>query len=298
MGATQFPRDPNQTVPDASTTQDYPAIYADQTAISAPPPPQSAKPKRHLARNIFIGFVVVLLLFGGAALYALKVTPQGGAFASAYSFCNAMKNQQYTQAYSYLSPDMQKQISSGAFTNISQTADSVEGKVTGCTLNNVSAQGSIVNVQSTITRSKMGSETVTIQMINNNGSWQINSSPDPKLLPIATVYQFCADIKYQQYDAAYQLLSPNFQAAVTSTGQFQQIFTGLQNVAGTFVNCQDQQAGIDSSKGIATIYGTISFTRLQNIPITINETDTTGVWLIDSLIIDILNNPVQFPSGS
>ncbi len=298
MGASQFPQDPNQTIPDSSATKDYPAIYADQSAISAPPPPKSAKPKRHLWRNILIGFVVVILVFAGAAIYALKVTPQGGAFASAYGFCNAMKNQQYSQAYSYLSPDLQKQISASAFTNISQTADTVEGKVTGCTLNNVTAQGSIVNVQSTITRSKMGSESVTIQMINNNGSWQINSSPDPKLLPIATVYQFCTDIKYQQYDAAYQLLSPNFQAAVTTSAQFQQIFSGLQNIAGTFVNCQDQQAGIDSAKGLATIYGTISFTRLQNIPVTINETDTTGVWLIDSLIIDVLNNPIQIPSGS
>jgi hypothetical protein len=87
-------------------------------------------------------------------------TQAGTEFASAgslqtvTSFCTAVQTQDYTTAYSYLSPSLQQQYSQSQFTQDNQNHDNTQGQVTQCSAQgvpNVTASGAAITVMVTRT---------------------------------------------------------------------------------------------------------------------------------------------------
>jgi hypothetical protein len=77
-----------------------------------------------------------------------------GALSTASSFCDAVQTQDYTTAYSYLSPSLQQQYSETLFTQDNQNHDNSLGQVTQCSaqgLPTVTASGASIIVKVTRT---------------------------------------------------------------------------------------------------------------------------------------------------
>jgi hypothetical protein len=77
-----------------------------------------------------------------------------GALSTATNFCDAVQTQDYTTAYSYLSPSLQQQYSETLFTQDNQNHDNSLGPVTQCTvqgLPTVTASGASISVMVTRT---------------------------------------------------------------------------------------------------------------------------------------------------
>lgn len=268
-----------------------------QTAITPPSNVSPQPPRRRRGLWVLSIVLAVILGLGGYVAYALPRTPQGAALLNARDFCSAIQSQNYTKAYDQLSDGLRTLVSRQIFIDISQSVDARDGKVTDCAVTSIDVANNVATVHGTVTRQLIGKQTVTLQYSQVGTNWEMTAPPDPALLPLATADQFCTDLKYQQYDSAYQLLSPAFQAAVSSSANFQQILTGLQQLTGTFIACHVQNVSITKNNQTAKIQGDISFTRLQNIPSIINEVNTSDVWTIDSLTLTILGSPTTFPNN-
>jgi hypothetical protein len=112
-----------------------------------------------------------------------------GALNTATNFCAAVQSQDYTTAYSYLSPSLQQQYSQSQFTQDNQNHDNTLGSVTQCVaqgLPNVTASGATITVMVTRTLSSTPSGNATPTQTasasgqftlveDSSGSWTISS---------------------------------------------------------------------------------------------------------------------------
>ncbi len=189
--AGQPPYEPTQYVgPQYNPQQQYGAPPYNQ-----PPPPYGAPPvpgyaqipqqqpkrsKRWLWITLsIVGGVLVLSCIGCVVLGALGynfLAPTVSASVTASSYYQAIENQDYTKAYSYLASNMQttsnQPLTQGLFTQVAQTRDLRDGQVTNFSQTNISTNNGTASVAMSVTRSGQ-SYVVQLQLQQINGNWVI-----------------------------------------------------------------------------------------------------------------------------
>jgi hypothetical protein len=298
MNTDYYPNNFQDAPPPVPPVDTLPGMPAPPVMPDVTPFPK----KRGVGRGLLIAGGVIALLAVVAVVVALAtgVTQKAGALVAANNFCNAEKQQNYTQAYSYFSPALRSQVPQDAFTAISQGADTQQGKVTACSASGVtvSQDGKSAVVHGSMTRQHVAAQKVDLQFILTGGNWKISQAPDATIYPLTTAFEFCKDIKLQQFDAAYQLFTTSSQQMLGSADNLKQQYSTVAQAAGTLSNCNAQSITIKSTS--ATIQSGLDFSNIQNLPAKIFlQTDTTGAWKISVMEVSLLGNFVPvLPLGA
>ncbi|HVB75322.1 MAG TPA: zinc ribbon domain-containing protein [Ktedonobacteraceae bacterium] len=164
------------------------AAYSEADPVSTPPPPppfnmpsgqagstdvpqslsSAARPKSR--RGLIIALVLVVLIVivaGGAYAYLNRSTPNN----TLTTYCNALKGGDYQTAYNQLSTSAQRNLTESQFASFWQNL----GGIKSWTLNNVQEQGSKATATVTFTLNSGQTAHATITLINENGTWKVDS---------------------------------------------------------------------------------------------------------------------------
>jgi len=240
-----------------------------------------------------------LALLGGAWRIDRSPDPLLLPLVTAWTFCEDLKTKSYLAAYGLLGSGLQSQVSQDAFVTILQGADMLQGAVSACNVTGVamSADGTSVTVQSTLVRTKL-SQPGELHLALAGGRWIIADSPDPLLLPLTTAYYFCNDLKAQDYNAAYNLMSARARSKLGSATALQ-IAIGLSQIlTGRLTGCQVTGVSFSADHQTLTISSTLSFDRPQTFPATVYAVlDPGGVWRVDKLTETIYGVPFSVPAN-
>ena len=222
---------------------------------------------------------------------------------TATTFCNDLRAQKYTDAYSLLSSGYQAQITGKDFTAFNQVHDQLDGKVRQCGLAglqnnagfnlNLNPQSASFNAQITRNRSYTGE----VSLVKQNGSWKIDSVDDSlqgsDVGGLTTGSQFCQALAAQDYTAVYAMFTPAYQQqigsaenyanglkAVFGDGQFQ--ITGCQPQIDTYtVTAQDDAASVSGAFDIKVTTDAGALT--VQVPFKIAFAKISGAWKISDL---------------
>jgi hypothetical protein len=167
-----------------------PQPYA-QTQYSVPPPPPgyAAPPPKKSRRRLWITlgiiFGVILLIFVGGIVAIIAYVNNSPAKTVTQQYYDAVKTQNYAQAYSYLDIQtltlngQQQQATQALYTQVAQLIDQQNGKVTdynitGVSLNSSTSAGSTATVTVNVTRNGKTQE-VHVQLRQEGNDWKIVS---------------------------------------------------------------------------------------------------------------------------
>lgn len=283
-----------------STPQTQPDPY---TAKSGEQKTPSSQRPRWLIPVIVAALVIVV--FGGIAgvVYAIGQSALQASMDTATTFCNDLRAQKYTDAYSLLSSGYQAQITGKDFTAFNQVHDQLDGKVRQCGLAglqnnagfnlNLNPQSASFNAQITRNRSYTGE----VSLVKQNGSWKIDSVEDSlqgsDVGGLTTGSQFCQALAAQDYAAVYAMFTPAYQQqigsaenyanglkAVFGDGQFQ--ITGCQPQVDTYtVTAQDDAASVSGAFDIKVTTDAGALT--VQVPFKIAFAKISGAWKISDL---------------
>ena len=283
-----------------STPQTQPDPY---TAKSGEQKTPSSQRPRWLIPVIVAALVIVV--FGGIAgvVYAIGQNALQASMDTATTFCNDLRAQKYTDAYSLLSSGYQAQITGKDFTAFNQVHDQLDGKVRQCGLAglqnnagfnlNLNPQSASFNTQITRNRSYTGE----VSLVKQNGSWKIDSVEDSlqgsDVGGLTTGSQFCQALAAQDYAAVYAMFTPAYQQqigsaenyanglkAVFGDGQFQ--ITGCQPQVDTYtVTAQDDAASVSGAFDIKVTTDAGALT--VQVPFKIAFAKISGAWKISDL---------------
>ena len=278
----------------------YASEPGEQKRPSAPP---SSQRPRWLIPVIVAALVIVV--FGGIAgvVYAIGQSALQASMDTATTFCNDLRAQKYTDAYSLLSSGYQAQITGKDFTAFNQVHDQLDGKVRQCGLAglqnnagfnlNLNPQSASFNAQITRNRSYTGE----VSLVKQNGSWKIDSVEDSlqgsDVGGLTTGSQFCQALATQDYAAVYAMFTPAYQQqigsaenyanglkAVFGDGQFQ--ITGCQPQIDTYtVTAQDDAASVSGAFDIKVTTDAGALT--VQVPFKIAFAKISGAWKISDL---------------
>ena len=189
--AGQSPYEPTQYVgPQYNPQQQYGAPpYNQPPPYGAPPVPgyaqvpqqQPKRSKRWLWITLsIVGGVLVLSCIGCVVLGALGynfLAPTVSASVTASSYYQAIENQDYTKAYSYLANNMQtttsnQPLTQSLFTQGAKAKDTVAGTVTNFSQTSISTNNGTASVTISVTRSGQP-YLVHLQLQQINGNWVI-----------------------------------------------------------------------------------------------------------------------------
>ena len=155
-------------------------------SIAAPPPPSGApsregagffgpqspllapRPKKRRAYFIALALIILVVLAAvGAFVYLTRSTPD----RTLATYCDALKNGDYPTAYNQLSTRAMNSLSEAQFAQEWQAL----GGVKAWTERNVQEQGSPATATVTFTLGNGQTVLATIQLINENGVWKIDT---------------------------------------------------------------------------------------------------------------------------
>ncbi len=195
------------SAPDSGGT--YPG-YAMPYPGYAPPPRRSRK------RWIWIGLIILVILgiAGGAAVYFLRATPEKTIDA----YCNALRGQDYTSAYSLLASSVQKTATETEYAAKQQAV----GHTTICTHDSANVTGNVATDNLTIVSGGQSYAGI-ISLISANGDWKISvllSSPQ------LTLTIFCNALRAGDTHTAYNEYSQVLKNA-NPEAVFAQTFGGV-----------------------------------------------------------------------
>ena len=293
------------------STPNYPGGYSSypgeqpgygQQMGQMPPP---APPKKRSRRGLWIILSIVLLLllacvagFGILFYNAAQIALQ--PLQAAQSFCDDLKRQDYTAAYSLLSATYQGQVTQMQFTQGSQLHDQIDGKVQNCapaSNNNFSFNlgngPTTASFSATVTRNK--AFTGKISMVKQGGAWKVDAL-DPSLQgtdigPIVVATTFCQALVAQDYQTAYNQLSARQHQLATEPQFASQIQSGL-GASVKIVGCTpnfstyaasvvpNTKATLDSSLNISTQGTTVP------VSTTLTFVYEGGAWKIDGFKVN------------
>lgn len=219
------------------------------------------------------------------------------------TFCNDMKTQNYTGAYSLLSSGYQAHVTSQQFTEASQLHDQLDGKVKDCGLAavqsnagfnlNLNPQNASFNAQIMRNRAYTGS----VSLVKQSGNWKIDTIDDSlqgtDVGALTTSEQFCQALSKQDYATVYGLFAPAYQQQIGSVdkyvsglkqvfgdGQFQ--ITGCQPQLNTFsVTPQDDGASVSGAFNIKVTTDAGALT--VPVPYKMSFAKISGSWKISDL---------------
>ena len=147
------------------------------------PPPKKSRRKLWITLGIILG--VILLLFIGGIVAIVAVVNNSPAKTVTQQYYDAVKSQNYAQAYSYLDIQtltvngQQQQATQALYTQIAQAIDQQVGKVTDYTITGVelgssTSSGSLATVTVNVTRNGKTQE-VHLQLKQEGNDWKIIS---------------------------------------------------------------------------------------------------------------------------
>jgi hypothetical protein len=274
--------------------------YGQQMGQMPPPAPPRKRSRRGLWIALSIIAVVLLLACGGIGLLiynAAQIALQ--PLQAAQHFCDDLKTQDYTAAYTLLSINYQGKVTQTQFTQGSQLHDQIDGKVQNCapaSNNNFSFNlgngPTTASFNATVTRNK--AFTGKISMVKESSAWKVDAL-DPSLQgtdigPLVVANTFCQALAAQDYKAAYNQLSARQQGLATESQFASQIQSGLGSnvkITGCTPNYStyaasvvpNTKASLDSSLNISTQGTTVP------VPATLAFVYEGGAWKIDDFTI-------------
>ncbi len=143
------------------------------------PPPRKRSLRWLWITLSIIGGILVLSCAGCVIASVMGyniLAPTVSASVTATSYYQAIENQDYTKAYSYLANNMQttsgQPLTQSLFTQGAQAKDTVAGQVTNFTQTNISTGNGTASITMSITRSGQSYQ-VHLKLQQNNGTWQI-----------------------------------------------------------------------------------------------------------------------------
>jgi hypothetical protein len=143
------------------------------------PPPISSQPPRQSYRWVWIVLgVLVAVSIVGTALLALgvgfAVKAYGGPTIACDQYYTAIRNQDYTRAYSFLGSHLKTVYSQETFTQMAQERAATSGKVLHYAYTNVPL-GDPATVTMTVTRADGTTYTVNLEMRQEAGAWKVTA---------------------------------------------------------------------------------------------------------------------------
>lgn len=153
-----------------------PTLY--QPVGTSPPPPTRKKSRRGFW---IILIVVALLLIGGitAAIVLVVTGPSRAVNAVVQSYYNAVEQQDYATAYTYIDSQyivasgQQVYLSRSEYTLVARANDLASGKLTAYTITNISINNGIATVTVNVTRGGTV-HAVDVQLEQVAGTWEID----------------------------------------------------------------------------------------------------------------------------
>jgi hypothetical protein len=162
-----------------------PASYG-QAPMYAPQPQFYPQPTPKKSRRwLWITLAIILVvLIGGVTAIVLAIN-NSPAKAVVQQYYNAVEKQDYSTAYSYLDIQtltlngQQENASQGLYTQVAQTIDQVDGKVTaykitGIELNSSTSTGNTATITVDVTRGST-TQQVHVQLQQEENDWKIVS---------------------------------------------------------------------------------------------------------------------------
>jgi flagellar basal body-associated protein FliL len=267
------------------------------------PPPTLPKKKSRRGLWIILSIIVVLLLaciagFGILFYNAAQIALQ--PLQAAQNFCNDLKTQDYSSAYTMLSTNYQGQVTQTQFTQGSQLHDQIDGKVQSCapaSNNNFSFNlgngPTTASFNATVTRNK--AFTGKISMVKEGSAWRVDaldqSLQGTDIGPIVVANTFCQALVAQDYKTAYSTLSARQQGLATEAQFASQIQSGLGasvKITGCTPNYSSYAASVvpntsatlNSSLNVSTQGTTVP------VPTTLTFVYESGTWKIDNFKVN------------
>ncbi|HEU5348779.1 MAG TPA: nuclear transport factor 2 family protein [Ktedonobacterales bacterium] len=198
--------------------------------------------------------VALLIVVCGAVVgvvYAIGQNALQEPMNTAKTFCNDLKAQKYSDAYSLLSSEYQGRVSGKDFADASQVHDQLDGKARQCGLTgfpgnggfnlNLNPQDASFDAQIIRNRTYTGA----ITLVKQNGSWKIDAVADSlqgsDVGALTTAGLFCKALASQNYTDVYGMFTPAYQQQIGSAESYA---NGLKKVFGggqfQITGCQPQ----------------------------------------------------------
>lgn len=154
--------------------------YGDVPPVLPYPPEPPRKSHRRLWITLgIVGIVLVLFVCGGcvaASVFGFRYIQQNiGAELVAAQYYEALKEQKYDLAYSYVDANASIQgqhVSLATFTRLAQTADATRGKVAEYTPDTFTESGNSATVTMQVTRNKQ-TYPVRLRLKREGNDWRI-----------------------------------------------------------------------------------------------------------------------------
>jgi hypothetical protein len=215
------------------------------------------------------------------------------ALQTANAYCQALQTQDYHTAYTLLTSGAQGQLKLADYTIKQQLQDSVDGKVTACTLVSLGTPNtdSAANVRISITRTRLGKRQGAFSLVATGGAWQIGTI-DPQIQGsdlggLFVASRFCNDVSTGNFTDAYALLTAGGRA-----GQSESTFASvLQNPASgiTLVSMKANPTTYQDNGSVATVSVSVTFQfassgRHGSITTTLRLVRAGSNWQVDGVV--------------
>jgi hypothetical protein len=143
------------------------------------PPPVSSQPPRKSYRGVWIvlGIFVAVSMVGVALLAfgaGFFISTYAGPSIASDQYYTALRDQNYTRAYSYLGAQLKTVYSQEAFTQMAQDRDAAAGRVSHYSYANIPV-GDPATVTLTVTRADGTTYTVHLEMRQEGGAWKVTA---------------------------------------------------------------------------------------------------------------------------
>jgi hypothetical protein len=279
-----------------------PPVYGQQPPV-APPPKKSRRVLWTVLGTIAALVIVACVACGGLFAYGIAQAKQ--PLDAAGQFCNALKAQNYSSAYTMLSTGYQNQVTQEQFVQASQLHDQIDGPVQSCGLANTSANSSTnfqfnlnqntatFNVQ--IVRNK--SYTGSVSMVKQGSAWKVDKI-DPALQgtdlgPLEVANSYCQGLLSGNLAQSYNDLSTSFQSNFGSEQAFEQTFKASFGSDLKLTACTPKLSSYSVTGTTATLDATLTVqvsangtTASQDLPVTMNFVMEGNAWKVDSLKVN------------
>jgi hypothetical protein len=155
-----------------------PEYHAPPYSNNAPVPGASPQPRKSYRWVwITLGILALVCIIGGALLVwgiGSALNSYGGATIASDQYYNAIRDQDFARAYTFLGSDVKAGLTQQAFTQQAQQQDGAYGHVNKFSYTNVPI-GDPANATLTVTRANGTSYTVHLKMQQEGGVWKITA---------------------------------------------------------------------------------------------------------------------------
>ena len=159
----------------SNIVQPPPEYRTPPASYSTGVPPHYQRPQSsYLWLWIVLGVFALLCLVGGALVWVFAVSPLGGPTIASDQYYTAIRDNDYTKAYSYLGTDLRTSISQEDFTRQGQQQDAAFGRVSHYSYSNVPL-GDPATATITVTRASGTTYTVHLELRQEGGAWKISA---------------------------------------------------------------------------------------------------------------------------